>query len=674
MSSFSTIEEVENAINIHLDETLKSNLKTIQLFSKSKKSNHCYPIKFSIDENNNIRIKNSSKYNKNNIYVGSKRQFFYKRYVIPSDNEGDTTNIIILDIETFKTAWNSKNFLIFLNGYLLNNNNFIFQIPDLDNTYEEKRILSSITISKDDNLDIFYIESEDDFHSIPIASYNNINQIMYTCKYSNQILVDIPYPGIRFKKNTRNEFYVFNMQGKYLKPALNETDIEDNNYDYIISEDGNYITLTEENKLSWFGISSLYFTFPNISLPEDIQNITDKNIGKTSKITIINAISLSNNDGLLTFRYNYDPLLSNLKKENILLFDIDDNHIIPYEKFDIYEGSPKKLNETITYNNTEIERAELKLQLKTPENETFPSKINNYCIYLFKDTSDAQSVSFTIYAKNVEENDQKVFDLPDTDNKYFPFIVFHNKQFLNRLNFTFDEQNKTITLNDDYSVKKGDKIRFLSIDSKILYNFQTQFIEVDWTEKIESSVSKFLDIENIKYDYVSDVNYRYNATHISLNTKITNYSNPAIYNNKNITEIDTTKDNIYSRGKFLFFINGIHIPFNYIYRETRKIPTKNKETGEIEDEIKTCVILRKKEKKIKELLEKIKETNTNNTLQCAMIYLKDDFIIDSNLLSQYMDNNDYINIQFKEVEMSPYSKEYPSKNYSKFLTVKFKIR
>ena len=631
-------------INISNDNYnfLKDNLQNVQLFSKiSKNTPHYYPIKFSIDNNDYIRIKNNHNYIINNIYIGSKRQFFYKRYdtstIADNENNGKPiTYKITLDPETFKTAWNEKNFLIFLNGYLINNNNFIFNMPNFDNKLTEKEICSTIPIEKDSILDIFYIESDDDFHSIPLASYNNINHILYIAKYSDQTVIDIPYPGLRFKKiNTHKEFYVFNKSGKYLKPALDKEDIDNNNYDYIISQDGNYIILTDENRLTRinslkkFSNDTLYFIFPNISLPEDLKNITDKNINQISDIQMINTIA-ENSSTILTFEYEVNNVKQNykIKKENILLFDIDDGYIIPYENFEIQKNYPKLLD-PITINDitnenkpTEvtIQREQLKLILKPKDNLPNTGETHTYSIYLFKDTSEIQAnpISFYIDTQYAIENNQKIFKINPIYKQYLPFILFHNNKILNKSYYTINEIDNYITINKAIEIK--DKIQFLYIIPRILYNIHTQFIEImDIGLHSDITLNNILTVEdsyNFYMTYIDGNNYPIRK----INREIKKYSD----------------NHVQSISNFLFFINGINIPCIYINKDTN--------AGRL--------WFNKKDEKFKSILTKIVQSVQSRTeIDFTILYLKDNFIIDQSI-SQYMSNENYINIQFEEIKLT----------------------
>lgn len=153
---------VENELAIQLTN-LDIDTKDARLFVELN-PNNLYPIDISIDSNDHIVINDITEVKNKNLYLGTKKQFIYKRYIVDSlSNKFDLDDI-------FKSGWDSTRYLIFRNGYKLHPSIYRVACPTLHNQFNTKTIYSMKKFHPNDRLDIFYIESEDYFKNIECAS------------------------------------------------------------------------------------------------------------------------------------------------------------------------------------------------------------------------------------------------------------------------------------------------------------------------------------------------------------------------------------------------------------------------------------------------------------------------------------------------------------------------
>lgn len=441
MRNMSDLTRIENAINNKFNST---EIHEIQLFAHITDYSY-YPIKFSIDENDHIKIKKDTDYLSVSLHIGSKYQFLHHQFSISGNN------IYQLDLETyFKTGWNPNKFLVFLNGYLLNNNLLIYIIPNFKNNYKKKKIFSTVPFNDNDKIDVYYIESNDDYMQVPVLSDFKATHIKYTAMFDNQCLIKIP-------NSITQNFYVINDKGNYLK-------IPD---DYIISVDKNYIILNKKNKLEKAGVNFLYFTFSKIT-SNNYNLITD---GELSSITFTTQISTSStSQGIINFKLK-DGLdeesvfdIYDYNNTNCLLFSADDNMFIPNDFFTVLNNKQIKLTE-IDMLSHHHQNKDYILYIFTNGNINKPLSCNTTHVYL--------------------GNDTKTFVIPKINNQYLPFILFNNSTLI--CNSTFHQLYSVDSIYHTISFKNinsfplnfqsGDKLIFTSLrsrkNSNILFKFDT---------------------------------------------------------------------------------------------------------------------------------------------------------------------------------------------------------
>ena len=186
-TDFQLVKELESKYKGHCYNCTGIKFDDIQIFAEVT-SGHLYPLKYVIDDNGKITF-DDNKYAANlPLYAGSKRQFLYKRFNIERNS-----NYISLEDE-FKSGWDTKRYMIFKNGHLLNNSIYKIIAPNFTNGVKYKRVYSASTFKEGDYVDVFYIECDDNFTHVP---YNHdvymSSKVVYAEK-NNQTVVRVPYP------------------------------------------------------------------------------------------------------------------------------------------------------------------------------------------------------------------------------------------------------------------------------------------------------------------------------------------------------------------------------------------------------------------------------------------------------------------------------------------------
>ena len=242
---------LEDEINSKFAHNPDFDINDIEIFAEITKYSYI-PLETTVDDNEEIKVKNCINIAGVNLLVGSKHQFIHKRITIEEDSYK-----IELD-EIFKTAWNKEKFIIFKDGYLMNSGLFTYIIPSFENNYLKKIIYSTVKFEKNSRVDIFYIESDDNFNRLPISRDVYLGALKYTAIKNNERIIKIPYPHEKYKQTS---FFIFNENGEYL----------DANTDYVISNDGKYLTLKEPLKLAT--VDYIVFAFPQLSKEDLVEPI-----------------------------------------------------------------------------------------------------------------------------------------------------------------------------------------------------------------------------------------------------------------------------------------------------------------------------------------------------------------------------------------------------------------
>lgn len=400
--SYTDVSNLEDKINTQFAETSDISINDILIFVKVSPYSF-YPLESTVDDKGKIKIKNSSDYIGLELYVGSKHQFLHKRITISQD-----TYKLELD-ESFKTAWNPDRFIIFQDGYLMNHGLFTYIIPSFDNNYLRKYIYSASKFKKNSRVDIYYIESYDNFKPLPISRDLYLGAIRYIARKNNEKIIPIPYPF----KNKKSSFFIFNENGEYL----------DKGKDYIVSYDEVYITLRKPLALAT--VDYIIFAFPMLSKEKEFVEPTEV-FGPLSGSPYFkysySVQSNYNTTGLVRFSPIYDEYV--LTKKNFLLFG--NGEWINPNRFEVHS------NDAILFNNR--------------QDQEICANID-YTMVIFEDNTDHTQFSlprdfFVVKLRNKEPN-QKVFKIEDNiPFKCKSFVVFKNNQLVTE--YYYDEDSEKI--------------------------------------------------------------------------------------------------------------------------------------------------------------------------------------------------------------------------------------
>lgn len=456
--------DLENEINNIFSNNPDIDINNIMIFAEISQYSY-YPIQFTIDDNNHVKIDNSIKdYIGLNLYVGSKRQFLHKKLTISND-----TYKIELD-PYFKTAWNKDKFIIFQNGYLMNKGVFTFIIPSFDNDYSKKYIYSTAMFKKNNRIDIYYIESDDNFMPLPISRDLYLGAIKYLSKKNNEKVIPIPYPY----KNKTSSFFVFTEQGEYLNKDT----------DYTLSYDNDYIILS--NPLELATVDYIIFAFPHISKEEEIiETNQDTNIiDNTSSGYYFNIQeSTSGSNGYI----NYSPGFNEytLTKSDFLLFG--NSTFIHPSRYNISNNKSLRMISTEDRNHASW----AKYSMIIPFNKIAKDKYKE----------DYAHPQFQIVEIVISKRTNEI-EMPILDKSYESFLVFRNSLILpiyDEDRFVMDDINhKFMIVNEEDWIPENTTVTFIfmksttNTDSKLLL-VQESFKCTDYETQLPSSIYRYPD-------------------------------------------------------------------------------------------------------------------------------------------------------------------------------------
>ena len=428
--SWSDTQTLETELNERFRNNPDYDIKNLVVYATVTDYSYI-PIETHIDDEGYIRVADSPNLIGCKLFVGSKRQFLHKRIVIPSD-----TIKVELTNDTFVTGWDPSKYVVFRNGYLLNSNNLEFIIPNFDNKYLRKYFYSTVPLNKGDKIDIYYIECDDNFSKVSISRDMYVGAKKYLARRRNERVIVIPYPNSNFTRNEQS-FFVFNDNGELL----------DNRYDYIVSANGEYITLSEEQALVKPNVDYIVFAFPQ--LPNETENLDDVddeiplNVG-TAYFNY--AYSLDNEVGDETGIIRFDSNFSDyrLTKKNFILF-CNGVWINP-DRYDIYT------NNSIQF---------------LSELDKVSCIGKKYTMVIYNDDSDHTSHQIPgnhrYYSIKYEGNN--TIKIPKLEANYNTLVAFDNGVIIDNNRYIFDDYSNTVELYDNYPI--GDEISFFFINGLI---------------------------------------------------------------------------------------------------------------------------------------------------------------------------------------------------------------
>ena len=163
-----------------------------------------FPVDYEIKKGNVIIDK---KYNNTDILYATKNRFAYYFRNIQEEN------IKIRLSEDFKICTNENQYVVFLNGRLMNREFYRLLIPSKDNVFTDPYIYSRVKFHKGDKIEVFYMPVE--FKDMDYSGNLVTRVVTMKASKDNQLSFVIPYP---FKLYTyRQEFVVFK-DGVFVDP------------------------------------------------------------------------------------------------------------------------------------------------------------------------------------------------------------------------------------------------------------------------------------------------------------------------------------------------------------------------------------------------------------------------------------------------------------------------
>lgn len=400
--------------------------------------NNMYPINYHLTDDNKIYIDDNINYINSDIYIGTNKQFFYKRIYI---NSTDDHFKITLD-KYFETSWNKDKYLIFRNGFLLNKSFYDIIIPDWNNSYKNKIIYFMSGLYTNDYIDIFYIENN--MFNIPISRDVFLDYERVLSTQDNQTIFNIPYPYNDYPKNIKSFFIVYNY--KYID--------RDN---YQLSDDGNSIIF---NNISLSKSDFLFFIFPYVRSDFDNSDKDFDIFGSGSGITFFYSWSIKNNNsnGLVNFYPRFTDF--ELTKNNFVLFA--NGIIIDPQRYSLIN------NYTIQFINTDDE-----------------SYIGNDDIIMcvFNENINNRPFNYHLNVQSVQatQDNQSTFSIPSNNMINQSFFLYCNGILMEgNKRYSIDLDNNTITfLYQEDFLQKNKYLNFVFVETNIAKQLRTEEIQIN---------------------------------------------------------------------------------------------------------------------------------------------------------------------------------------------------
>ena len=164
-----------------------------------------FKIDYELDKNKNIIL--DDYYSNKEVMVATKNQFKYCFRKMQKDS------MKIRLTPDFMTSLNKNQYMVFVNGQLLNRSFYRLILPERNNVFSDPYIYSRVRLKKGDKVEVIYGPIE--FEDLDYSGNMTTEMISITASRNGQISYHIPYP---FKLYTyRNDFIVFH-NGIYMDP------------------------------------------------------------------------------------------------------------------------------------------------------------------------------------------------------------------------------------------------------------------------------------------------------------------------------------------------------------------------------------------------------------------------------------------------------------------------
>lgn len=440
------VTNLQNLINLRLVDNKEIDKDDIQLFAKINNDNY-YPIRYVLDSQGKSHVENSTFLKNKKLFIGSKRQYLYHHYTLSSAGRK-----LYLGNE-FCSAWNPDKYIVFVNNRLLSRASYNIMVPTDKNKLGKKVIFFFNNIAANIPIDIYYIESDDNFANLPINQDVHIHSKEVFANVDNQKPVKIPYPYSYYPRDDHT-FMVFTEDGQHLNPMI----------DYKSSEDKEYITLMKNNAIKKRDINYIIFVFPYCSSGYEKEGEDKLNLaGKGSGIYFSYSKSIQNGD-ITSGIVNFTPAFTRytLESNNYILFG-NTTYIDP-ERFDVISNS--------------------QIKFKDPT-DILHAGYTDYTMIVFAESktlfTSQKKFKFVPYKVTASYDGQIEFTIPKSVKKDY-FLLFRGSVLMDMENRYYWTNNDIVRFtNPNDGAKKGTDLVFLFYERTNNVNNATDL----YFEKIE---------------------------------------------------------------------------------------------------------------------------------------------------------------------------------------------
>lgn len=402
------------------------NKDDILIYTDKKGENVLLPIRYSLDALKGVITLEDRKYLSTNLYMGSMKQFRYKRIPINRDSSK------ILLPEEFKSCYNPAKFMVFVNGRLLNSSLYRVIIPKMtDSRIKEKCIYSMRTIKAGDQVDVIYYGG---------ACLNKINyngdlvfkamKVYATQDNQDDFIIPLPFKGFQIPDTSYSGFIL-------IKDSLI---VEDNKY-YVYEKDNVYhVKMIDWNDRVFVTGDALTFIFPYYKSDWDME---DK-ISDTNSMEFITRSTIVARDGTSTVTFQPD-----------IMGDVSDTRYI-------YIFVDAELVNSEYYYIENANTVQFTFPLEANSEVTMIIETDRYTL----STNNVGLKYFTLHADNVGQN---LYKLPYT-GRPGSYMLFRNGRYFDSDAYSIDGDTLILHYNYNDITPEDELVGICSIDTSSDFN------------------------------------------------------------------------------------------------------------------------------------------------------------------------------------------------------------
>ena len=534
-SEYVDLSGIENELNTYYVSHPDLNLEDLQIYAYITDYSYC-PINFGIT-NNKISLENDEFLDNRQLFVGTKRQFIQEAYLYSSGYTVGSNKLTLS--KKFVTAWNSDKFMIFMNGLFIGRNRYRMVIPTRYNNYNTKTIIFDFSLPDKGQIDVIYIDNDEDMDDVPYnrdlriyaeevgaakrgstvdygveclqKHHKSVPSTEYNLYISDSFigprrLIKVPYPYDDYPRG-KHTFFVFKSDTQHL--------IQDE--DYIISNDGEYITLRYEHRLGDIleeeVIKYITFIFPYLKPSWDgpdyeLEASSNKGTGSGISYFIETSISGNTSTGIVTFSPTFTAY--ELSASNIIV--MGNTTYIDSSRYTLLSNNSIRFTDSVDIANCASTR---------------------YTMIVFQEkdiiNKNSTKYQFETYSITADKDTQYIFKLP-RESKELDFIIFKGSLLMDqKYRYIWDKNRSTITLTNsgDYLLK-GQTLQIVYLTSKSTLNkygiriLKMQFeLPANGSFTLPSSVYDNLSFNNLNLMLYLDTTYIEPNRYTITNNKVT---------------------------------------------------------------------------------------------------------------------------------------------------------